>query len=289
MTNEELEKALAYIANNADEKVGIRAREITKVTSGKILDSIEPYMSDFISRWVVAGLEDIAKCGQSIPDTAPMTLNLSNDLVRSAILITHPHMDAVWRRINNHNKKRINVQKKGLASQSETGLSELSEPYMFAHDYYLIILHALCEPNYWEKLSPSKRKTEYNELISDLQKTSTTLLKVGFRDSPFDLMTPVERDRLEGNANSFLFKSLSSLLDRYSDKLKSEQRHKDTLVDRPNSTNAPISHFTRSLYTAHKRDFGTPLYKIISTIAGVFYPDHDTSSEKIRASIRSMK
>jgi hypothetical protein len=286
MTHDELEKALAYITNNADENVGIRAREITKVTSGEILCSVEPFMSDLISRWIVSGLEDIAKCGQSIPDTAPMTLNLSNDLVRSAILITHPNMDAVWRRINNRNKKRINVQKEGLASQSGTGLSELSEPYMLAHDYYLIIIQALCEPNYWEKLSPSKRENEYNELIFDLQKTSATLLKVGFRDSPFDLMTTIERDRLEANVDGFIFKPLTSLLDRYAEKLKSEQRHMDTLVDRSNRQDNGLLYFIRYMEKHHTASFGRSLYEIISLIAGVFFPDQNTSIDKIRSSTR---
>ena len=286
MTHEELEKALAYITNNADKNVGIRARDITKVTSGKILDSVEPFMSDLISHWIVAGLEDIAKCGQSIPDTVPMTLNLCNDLVRSAILITHPAMDAVWLRINKRNKKRINVQKEHLASQSGTGLPELSELYMLVDDYYLIILQALCGPNYWEKLSPSKRENEYNELISDLQKTSATLLKVGFRDSPFDLMTTIESDRLEANANNFLFKSLSSLLDRYSEKLKSEQRHMETLVDRPNRQDDGLLYFIRYIKKYHTTSFGSPLYEIISIIASVFFPDQNTSLNKIRSSTR---
>jgi len=286
MTHEELEKALAYITNNADENVGIRAREITKVTSGEILCSVQPFMSDLISRWIVTGLEDIAKCGQSIPDTAPMTLNLSNDLVRSAILITHPDMDAVWLRINKRNKKRINVQKEHLASRSGTGLSELSEPYMLADDYYLIILQALCEPNYWEKLSPSKRENEYNELISDLQKTSATLLKVGFRDSPFDLMTTIKRDQLETNVDGFLFKPLSSLLNTYAKKLKSEQRYMDTLIDRPNRQDNGLLYFIRYIKEYHTTSFGSPLYEIISIIAGVFFPDQNTSLNKIRSSTR---
>ena len=287
MTHDELEKALEYITNNADENVGIRAREITKVTSGKILCSVEPFMSDLISRWIVTGLEDIAKCGQSIPDTAPMTLNLSNDLVRSAILITHPDMDAVWLRINKRNKKRIDVQKEHLASRSGTGLSELSEPYMLAHNYYLIIIQALCEPNYWEKLSPSKRENEYNELISDLQKTSATLLKVGFRDSPLDLMTPIERDQLETNVDGFIFKPLSSLLDMYAEKLKSEQRHMDTLTDRPNLQNKDYRYFVRYMEKYHTASFGIPLHEIISIIAGVFFPDLDVSLESVRSSLRN--
>ena len=271
MTNDELEKALAYITNKADENVGIRAREITKVTSGKILDSVEPYMSDLLSRWIISGLEDIAKCGQSIPDLAPMTLNLSNDLVRSAIIITHPHMDLVWHRINKHNKKRISDQKENLVSQGRNGPSELSEPYMLAHDYYLIIICALCEPNYWEKLSPSKRENEYNKLISDLQKTSATLLKVEFRDSPFDLMTPIERDRLEANVDSFIFKPLTSLLNRYAEKLKSEQRHMDTLVDRSNQQDNGLLYFIRYMEKHHTASFGRSLYEIISLIGGVFF------------------
>ena len=199
------------------------------------------------------------------------------------MLITHPEMKKPWSRVNNF------IYKEPYCEGNPLGKS---------HDYLNNIISALNGPTYWQKLPPTQRKNDYEDLVESLKKVAATLNKVGYQESALGLMDerihPERRFRPSGQQDSFtredqnFHHTIPDLLNRYADILQTEQRHKNCLINRPNSDDAPVSYFTRSLYTTHKREFDTPLYKTISIIAGIFYPDHDTSPEKIRASIRAM-
>jgi hypothetical protein len=80
---------------------------------------------------------------------------------------------------------------------------------------------------------------------------------------------------------------LSSLLNTYAKKLKSEQRYMDTLIDRPNLQNKDYRYFVRYMEKYHTASFGIPLHEIISIIAGVFFPDLEVSLESVRSSLRN--
>ena len=251
-----------------------------------ILHGVNEYLASFtINLWEKYNID--ASQFSDAPEQADSVGTTQASLDRHLItvsthitLITHPDMSKVWKRI--------------AARIYKNSESDFTYGCQFL-EYTNNIQSALSGGSYWEKLPAAQRKNEYEELIDNLKKVADTLNKINHQDLAHGLTSNVERLKLElslsdGSADARLFYKIPSLLNLYADVLQKDQRYKNNiLIDRPNSTNAPISYFTRSLYTAHKRDFGTPLYEIISTIAGVFYPDHDTSSEKIRASIRSMK
>ena len=199
------------------------------------------------------------------------------------VLITHPDMETVWRRIN----KRI--------------YKEHCTYYGFFFkftNYISDILTALTGGGYWQKLPPSQRNSEYEELVFSLKKIANTLSKIDYHEPALGLMDDRKYPELQfklfdewsdfTRKDSVFFYKIPDLLSRYADLLHTEQRHKNVLIDRPNGNDACVSYFARSLYGSHKRTFDSPLYDIISVIAGIFYPDHDTSYNKIRSSIRAM-
>jgi len=200
------------------------------------------------------------------------------------MLITHPEMKKPWSRVNNF------IYKEPYCEGNPLGKS---------HDYLNNIISALNGPTYWQKLPPTQRKNEYEDLAESLKKVAATLNKVGYHEPALGMMDEETYSDLQfnffgqwreltRNDSSFFYK-IPELLNRYADTLQLEQRHKRALIDRPNGDDALVTYFSRSLYSSHKHFFGTPLYGVISTIAGIFYPDHDTSSEKIRSSIRAMR
>ena len=199
------------------------------------------------------------------------------------VLITHPDMKKVWSKTN------VFIHK---TPDNHDAL------FWKSNEYVRAIISAISGGTYWEKLPPAQRCSEYDELVESLKGVAAALNKVGYQESALGLMDkrihPERRFRPFDQRDSFtredqmFHHTIPDLLNRYADILQTEQRHKNSLIDRPNSDDAPVSYFARSLYTTHKREFDTPLYKTISIIAGIFYPDHDTSPEKIRASIRAM-
>ena len=196
------------------------------------------------------------------------------------ILITHPEMVPVWKSINKQVQKKMHDDEDHISNEL---LKYMDEVYL-----------AVTDRSYWEMLKPAQRDKEYNELIFSLKEVAERLNKVGCHDTVSDATTArylqTYTDGHEGgDYNQIPPIKIPDLLHAYADLLKIEERHVDVLTDRPNSGNASVSYFARSLYNTHQRDFGSPLWETISSIAGVFYPDHDTSTKKMRASIRSMR
>ena len=196
------------------------------------------------------------------------------------ILITHPEMRSVWKSINKQMQKKMHDNEDWILDGLLTYMDE--------------IYSAVTGRSYWETLRPAQRDKEYNDLIYSLKEVAERLSKVGCHDTVSDAITgrylQTYTDGHEGgDYNQIPPIKIPDLLHAYADLLKIEERHVDVLTDRPNSGNASVSYFARSLYNTHQRDFGSPLWETISSIAGVFYPDHDTSTKKMRASIRSMR
>ena len=200
------------------------------------------------------------------------------------VLITHPDMKKVWSKAN------VFIHK---TPDNHDAL------FWKSNEYVRAIISALSGGTYWEKLPPAQRCSEYDELVESLKGVAAALNKVGYHEPALGMMDEETYSDLQfnffgqwreltRNDSSFFYK-IPELLNRYADTLQAEQRHKRALIDRPNGDDALVTYFSRSLYTSHKHFFGTPLYGAISTIAGIFYPDHDTSSEKIRSSIRAMR
>jgi hypothetical protein len=195
-------------------------------------------------------------------------------------LITHPEMTKVWKNITAR-----------IYKNPETDLTHDSQLLKYTRN----IQSALSGGSYWEKLPTAQRKNKYEELIKNLNKVADTLHEIDHYELTHGVTNHAERFQLElrlanGSEYAHLFYKIPNLLSIYADVLQKDERYKkNVFIDRPNSNDAPVSYFARSLSTAHERDFGTPLHKTISIIAGIFFPDHDTSYDKIRASIRAMK
>ena len=227
---------------------------------------------------------DPKSLGFEVPPKSENDLYHTRTLV-SMTLLTHHDMAKVWKSINTRIYK----------------ITDPDLPQSLSFSSYLErIKDALYGGGYWQSLPPKEREDEYNELIDCLNNVAEKLNKVGCREGALGLMDEEQYDDIQVKlgdswgglhpADAGLFYSIPELLTRYANLLQTEQRHKNhLLINRPNSDDARVSYFARSLYTSHMKRFDTPLYGVISTIAGIFYPDHDTSPEKIRASIRSMK
>ena len=214
-----------------------------------------------------------------------LTRRYREDL-QTITLLTHPDMAKAWKSINTRIYRK----------------DSCTDERVFQLGLYMTgIMRCLSGGSYWETITPSAREHEYGELIESLKEVAQDLERVEFRDPALGLMDKEmyswlqfkvgDMDHWEDFSRqaSSVFYSIPMLLKRYAYTLQKQQRQKNVLIDRPNSGDAAISLFSRSLYMEHIETFGSPLYEVISTIAGIFYPDHDTSSEKIRASIRSMK
>jgi len=210
-------------------------------------------------------------------------LESHDKLLTKLKLLTSPEMAVVWSRIN---KRIYKVERE-------------SHAYWFQYlNYVRDISLGLNGGNYWQTLAPSQRNSEYQELITSLKGISSTLEKIGYREPALGFMDDEDYSKLKFQScdewgdftrwNSHYFYRIPELLNKYAEALHSEQRHKDVLVDRPNGKSADMSYFVRHMNNAHRRNFGSPLYDTISVIAGIFYPDHDTSYNRIRESIRAM-
>jgi hypothetical protein len=262
--------------------------DIIKDFRHKTLTSVSDILTETLSM-------DREGCNQKIEDLNSHPEKLEDEELRflyahytrtqqSIIAITEPQMNKVWLKVANL-----------LLNESDDKM----DFFMKQRGYLNNILSALSGGSYWEKLPQAQRNKEYDELVKSLKDVAATLNKVDYLEPALGFMDDRKYSDLQFNLfdtwieftkrNSVFFYKIPELLNRYAELLQTEQRHKNILIDRPNGDDACVSYFARSLYTDHKRDFGTPLYETISTIAGIFYPDHDTSSEKIRASIRAMK
>jgi len=259
--------------------------KITEDFRPKILPIINKYLASFtINLWETYNKNSCQfSNANEQEDTIGMAqASLDKLLIKASTnitLITHPDMAKVWKKI--------------ATLTYEHPESDFTYGCQFI-EYTDNIQEALSGGSYWERLPAAQRKNEYEELIENLKKVADTISKINHHDIAKGSHSYVERLKLEmslsdGSVDASLFYKIPNMLHLYAETLQKDQRQKNVVIDRPNSNDAPVSYFARSLYTAHRRNFGTPLYGIISTIAGIFYPDHDTSSEKIRASIRAMK
>jgi len=245
----------------------------------RILDEVHPVLAETVTEhWV--------ECNKMTEDLNSNPEELEDYFTRtqaSIVIITHPVMKKVWSKVNSFRHQDLHSDDSFFWESS---------------NYLENILRALDGGSYWEKLTPKVRNREYQELVDSLTKVASTLEKIGYHDPVLEFigeqLFPLQVkffDQLKelNHETARYYYKIPELLNRYAEALQTEQRHQKVLIDRPNSDDARVSYFARNLYTAHQRDFNTPLYKTISVIAGIFYPDHDTSYEKIRASIRSMK
>jgi hypothetical protein len=82
--------------------------------------------------------------------------------------------------------------------------------------------------------------------------------------------------------------TIPDLLERYANQISASNYNSDALIKRPNRNSNGLLYFSRSMGQYNLDTYGKYLSNTISVIASIFFPDQNTSHEKIKASIKSM-
>ncbi|MCO4838240.1 MAG: hypothetical protein KC426_09155, partial [Oceanospirillaceae bacterium] len=101
------------------------------------------------------------------PDEEALLRKTKSNMETKITLVTHPDMKKAWDNLNN----RLNDD-----STSENIL------FWESRECLMNIMLALSGGNYWEKLSPTRRKNEHTDLVDSLKNIAIKLNEIGYED-----------------------------------------------------------------------------------------------------------
>ena len=229
-----------------------------------------------------ADLEKLTAGSESLLLATKKDFTLRETRTRQNIsIVSDGRMEIVWQRLEKYHLDMPNYVDPSL-------------------EFYGAIQNALRVTEPLESLTPKERDHTVNMLSANLMSLSNQLNKLHLIDPvlPYisddectDLnMHIVDKDvpfspDYHGPLVPF---TIPDLLERYANQMTVGNYNSNTLIKRPSRNSDGLLYFSRSMGQYNLDTYGKYLSDTISVIASVFFPDQNTSPDKIKASIKSM-